>query len=327
MGLLRRRWIGSLLCRFDVAVAPTLLVFSPQDRKMNATLSNSSFNELPWQFTVHPPIIISIHIVNFVLGFPLNIYIIVLLFPRRGVIEASDVFSLNQALVEMFFVLLAPFHSLCSVSMTTCLLKPFGFLLGVSMASRCLFQCCVSLERYLAVVHPVVYLRYRPPRYRVAWSIMNWTHALVFGVFCALTFPFIPYTFLSVIYILMLTLNAFCCLSVLKKLRHPGPRDRESEEMEVSAAKRKAFQIVSINLLLFLTQNLPIALAFGLSPVLPRHDFGMAVLITLGINTVTGLSQPVFVLHKAGRLSGVWSVVKGRSSLICLSSKNTTTAL
>ncbi|KAJ8397590.1 hypothetical protein AAFF_G00438660 [Aldrovandia affinis] len=36
-----------------------------------------------------------------------------------------------------------------------------------------LFQCCICVERYLAVLHPLTFLRYRPLRYRVGcwlWS-------------------------------------------------------------------------------------------------------------------------------------------------------------
>ncbi|XP_046731182.1 uncharacterized protein LOC124402280 isoform X4 [Silurus meridionalis] len=33
--------------------------------------------------------------------------------------------------------------------------------------SRPLFQCCVCVERYVAVIHPVIFLKYKPLRYRI----------------------------------------------------------------------------------------------------------------------------------------------------------------
>ena len=56
-----------------------------------------------------------------------------------------------------------------------------------------LFQCCVCAEHYLAVVHPVVFLKFRPPRYRVSCSGLVWfvvvVNYVVFGIF----YPHVPY--------------------------------------------------------------------------------------------------------------------------------------
>ncbi|KAL7890936.1 hypothetical protein AOLI_G00004120 [Acnodon oligacanthus] len=96
---------------------------------MNTTLTNST----SFDFSAFSIFMISIHAISFFLGLPLNCYVIVLLFPRRGVMDnTSDVFSWNQAISEIFFVLFGLFNSLCN--------------------------CCMCLERYLAVVHPVTFL-------------------------------------------------------------------------------------------------------------------------------------------------------------------------
>ncbi|KAL6455733.1 hypothetical protein MHYP_G00355840 [Metynnis hypsauchen] len=285
------------------------------DRKMKSSLTNSTVHPNLWHLSVSPIFIVSVHTVNFFLGLPLNVYIIILLIPRNGVMDYSDVFSWNQAVAEMFFVLFGSFHSLCSVNL--CFFEPLGFFLGTSLCSRCLFQCCVCLERYLAVVHPVTFLRYKPLRYRVACSIMAWMCSLAIGVACSCTFPYMPYSVFSVLYLLSLTVDVFCCLSILRRLKHPGPRGRESEEVEISAPKRKAFQVVSVNLLLFLIQTIPIAIAFGLHNALCVYDFGMAVTICMVVNSATGVLQPVFVLQKAGKLSGLWSLMKRMPSFTC----------
>ncbi len=40
----------------------------------------------------------------------------------------------------------------------------------VIMTGRPLFQCLISVERYLAAVHAVTFLKYKPLRYKVACS-------------------------------------------------------------------------------------------------------------------------------------------------------------
>ncbi|KAI4904394.1 hypothetical protein NFI96_001729 [Prochilodus magdalenae] len=236
-----------------------------QDRTMNDTLTNSTDYSTGWHFSVSPFFTISMYVVNFFLGFPLNVYILVLYFPSRGVMDGSDVFTWNQAVVEMLFVLLGPFQALCSLNL--CLMEPLGFLLGTFFSSRCVFPCCVCLERYLAVVHPVTFLRYKPLRYRVACSVMAWMCSLANGAACSYTFPYLPYQVFSAMYLLILTVDVFCCVSILRRLKDPGPRGREGEEVEISTAKRKAFLVVSVNLLLLWTKITPV------DGVLDQHKY------------------------------------------------------
>ncbi len=44
------------------------------------------------------------------------------------------------------------------------------FLFGFAMTGHPLFQCLICVERYLAVVHPVTFLKFKPLRYRVICS-------------------------------------------------------------------------------------------------------------------------------------------------------------
>jgi len=49
-----------------------------------------------------------------------------------------------------------------------------GFLDGLGITGRPLFQCLMCVERYLAVVHPVIFLKFKPLRYRVISSVIVW---------------------------------------------------------------------------------------------------------------------------------------------------------
>ena len=63
--------------------------------------------------------------------------------------------------------------------------------------------------------------------------------------------------------------------------------------------------------------TIPTAIVFGLYNNVSQYDFVMAVTICVMVNTATGFLQPVFVLHKAGKLSGLWSLIKRMPSFTC----------
>ncbi|KAI4876719.1 hypothetical protein NFI96_000423 [Prochilodus magdalenae] len=266
-----------------------------RDLTMNSTLTTSTS-------LVFPALIISSHVLNFLLGLPLNVYIIVLLFPGRGGMDSADVFSWNQAISEIFFVLFGPFHALCVAKPNLCIYEPFGFFFGISSSSRCLFQSCVCLEWYLAVVHPVTFLRYKPLRYRVACSIAVWMCSLAMGVIYSCMLRNLPFVVFAVVHLIALVVDGFCCVSILRKLRNPGPRDMERDAGEMDTVKKKAFQVVSVNLLTFLLQNIPLPVAYGFQKVLSRYVFDVVSVFGMVTNTVTGLFQSAYSLYRAGKL-------------------------
>ncbi|XP_066503137.1 C-C chemokine receptor type 4-like [Hoplias malabaricus] len=275
---------------------------------MNSTLNSTNVPDANGGFDLAGTVLILfLHAINLLVGLPLNSYVIILLFPGRGALDASKVFNLNQAFAELVLVILGPFQSMCIVDFNLCLFKPLGFLLGLSVMSRCVFQCCVCVERYVAVVHPVAFLKYKPLRYRLACCVLTWLGMFAVGIWCSVTFPSVPYTVFAAAYLLILAVDVFCGLSILRKLVCPGPRDVESNVSEMNLAKKKAFVIVSVNLLLFLIQNVPISVAFGMEQSVSNYEFGMTVIISLAINTVTGFLQPLSVLRRHGKLSLTFS--------------------
>ncbi|GAA6107107.1 C-C chemokine receptor type 5-like [Tachysurus ichikawai] len=240
--------------------------------------------------------VISIHVLNYLLGLPLNSCVIVLLLDRRRRLDPCDVFTLNQAAVEIFFLLLAPFHVLCNVKMELCFNEVVGFVIGVGMLVRSLLQCAVCLERYVAIVHPLTYRKFTALRYRAAICGVTWVSGLASGVVCMFTFPFLPYKAILVYTIVMLSVNIFNCMSILRTLRHTAPGKR-------SGIKERAFHVVLVNLLTFLVQNIPIFVVFFMHDTLSMMDFSLALAVTLAINITVGFMSPAFVLHKAGKLS------------------------
>ncbi|XP_060774012.1 G-protein coupled receptor 35-like [Neoarius graeffei] len=267
------------------------------------TVNSSSHSEEEWELSINLFFITPLHVINYLLGLPLNSYVFVLLLDGRRSLDPCDILTLNQAAVEIFFLLLAPFHIMCDVETELCFYKAMGFVIGMGMVVRSLLQCLVCLERYVAVIHPVTFLKFRPLRYRAAICIVTWSSGLACGVVCMFMFPFLPYRVILTYAVIILSISVFSCVSILNKLRHPGPGERNAGKGVEDAAKKRAFQVVAINLLMFLIQNIPISVVFCMQDTLSMTDFRLALVISLAINIMMGFMSPVFVLHKAGKLS------------------------
>ncbi len=120
---------------------------------------------------------------NFLVGLPTHSYVIWLIIKGTSGV-ASEFFNLNFSLCEIgnclkgLFVLLSFwFSSLKTLSQ---------ILQGLSITGRPLFQCLMCAERYLAVVHPVTFLKFRPLRYRVICSTAVWIITCGSCLFCLL---------------------------------------------------------------------------------------------------------------------------------------------
>ncbi len=109
-------------------------------------------------------------------GFPTNSYVIWLIVTGKGNGLAAEFFSLNLSISEMIYSLQSLFELLRYTFPD--LSKAVNFFQGIATTGRPLFQCLICVERYLAVVHPVIFLKYKPLRYRVISSVIVWVASL-----------------------------------------------------------------------------------------------------------------------------------------------------
>lgn len=241
--------------------------------------------------------------INNIVGLPLNGYVMWLILTGARETLTSDFLSLNLALSEIFFALsTAWFFVFDQLKLVVCF-EAFMFSRGLLLTARPLFQCCICVECYIGVVHPVLFLRFKQLKHKVASCCVVWLIALVSCIYCLYTYTNNLYLYgFFVQNVLTLFIMLFCCLSVLSALKRPGPGEKKTHKKKSNSVKRRAFKIIllimismAINFFFYVA---PIPMQCCLSPI----EFVNALTICTGIALATGFIQPLLYLHRTGNL-------------------------
>ncbi len=174
------------------------------------------------------------------------------------------------------------------------------FLLGLVFTGHPLFQCLICVERYLAVVHPVTFLKYKPLRYRVICCTVAWLITLG-SCFLCLYMSQIHTQFLSVQFLLAISTQLFCLVTVLRAMKQSGPGERGRERKEENYMNRRAFLIILINTV---TTTIICPVCYCR---ISYHSNKPTYLCNLDhwfdLLCLASFFQPVLYLHRAGKLS------------------------
>ncbi|KAJ8017222.1 hypothetical protein DPEC_G00015560 [Dallia pectoralis] len=237
--------------------------------------------------------------VNLVLSVPANGYVIYQIL--NGGMTALELFAFNLAVSENLFCLSSVLYAVSKFITTTPVVRAGKIALGFMFTGRPLFQCCICVERYLAVVHPVIFLKYKPLRYRLACCGAVWLLVLVVTLVCIFVTLSVYIYAVLVQNIILVCVMMFCCLSVLRALKRAGPGkgDREGTNM----TKMKAFKIILLIQVTMLVSYVPLLTVSSLYLVLDVVVWHFSYSIIFLILLTTGLVQPLLHIHRAGKLS------------------------
>ncbi len=270
-------------------------------KSFNTDGSNSSdylfYNGTVLEFFFAMTSVLDVIIILF--DFPINSFVIWLIVKGTGNGLAAEFFNLNIAVCEIL---------LCVES----LMNQFPneveifvhFLNGLTFNGRPLFQCLICVERYLAVVHPVTFLKYKPLRYRVICTVLVWVTSFVSGggkiMNEMLRSMLCFFLSLFVQFFIFLFIQLFCLVAVLRALKQSGPGERARERNEENHMKRRAFYIILITTVSMLIMYVPyIILAFLQSSITVPDIFSS---IRFFYFTLAGLVQPLLFLYRVGKL-------------------------
>lgn len=271
---------------------------------MNTSLANSTDEEVKTlDMFLFSPSVLSFQVINLSLSLPLNIYVLILLL-RAGGLNGPEIFSLNQSVTEILFTLQVPLFIIHYVNMRhLCVLQAVMFFTGTCIFSRLLFQYCVCFQRYVAVIHPVTFLKYKSVNNRVMSSVLIWILSVIGGTVCSKEYLNMPFTVLAVLSNIFLSFHIFFCVSILRVLRRQGPGERERKDGEVNVAKKKAFEIVFLRFLAFLFQTFPLVVLCSTNNKISIDAFSVLFIVYMDVNIAAGSVHPILILHQMGKLT------------------------
>lgn len=249
-----------------------------------------------------------ISLINFLLMVPLNTWVM-WLGTRQGVsmttpttTKTIEIFTCNLAAMEIG-------HSFIITCFSISYYLNVDALIIISIMSdslvtcgRPLFHCCTCLERYLAVVHPVAYLRLRAPRYRWALSGVVWLVSLGWVGVMVWCFPFYPTKPLFGLFLPPLMFMSFCSLAVLRVLIRPGPGEGGGDKKQREQSKMRAFRTIMVVLATLVVSFGSSLIVSVVKDVIPYDNGCIALVVTFLFFSPSSAVQPLLFLHKIGKL-------------------------
>nr|XP_055035564.1 C-C chemokine receptor type 8-like [Misgurnus anguillicaudatus] len=241
--------------------------------------------------------------INVLFGLPAHSYVIYLIITGSESRTASEFYKLNLSVCEIGICLN------CAFRMPAVWFSGFkellSFFLGLSVTGRPLFECLICVEHYLAVVHPVTFLKYKPLRYKVICCTAVWiiTLASCLSIMFLLVYvhDLAVHTLVFLIQSLVyFSIQLFCCVAVLRALKQSGPGERGRERDEENHMKRRAFHLILITTVkMFITYLLFVFTA--LFRIMTQTYVEESYLSNL-VFVLAGFVHPVLYLHRSGKL-------------------------
>lgn len=151
-----------------------------------------------------------------------------------------DVFMINLTVMDVIYSVLLQIELICDLTSNFEYFYNFAFLNTFCVCGRPLLLTCISLETYMAVVHPVPYRARKSLTARIPIIIGIWIVTTGFGFNFSIrntdVYDDVPMLFLTV----TLSVIVICDFSVFWALRKPGPGRKN-----INSHKKKALQIIT----------------------------------------------------------------------------------
>ncbi|KAJ7999620.1 hypothetical protein DPEC_G00196290 [Dallia pectoralis] len=112
--------------------------------------------------------------VAIVLSLPTNFYALWLILTGGKDLVASHFFTLNLSVSDILYCLCAFIFYLEKYIPVQDFKYVLSVMSGLIYCGRPMFQCCICVERYLAGIHPVLFLTYKHLRYKINNGKLPW---------------------------------------------------------------------------------------------------------------------------------------------------------
>ncbi len=216
-----------------------------------------------------------------------------------------DFFTYNMVAMELIS-LVAVWLCCCGGYTVQTVMMVGQYMLSISTPGKTLFHILTCVERYLAVVHPITYLRLRQAGGVRIRNISTGCVWLMCFVGTGLTQEFFIHSSSVFLYFWAISLItvSFCSFSVLHVLIRPRPGDGGGDRERVDQSKQRAFNTIMAimgALLLRFVGYLVGNAAYNLS-VLSVNEKCAVVISVVWFSLPSSLVLPLLFLHRAGKL-------------------------
>ncbi len=274
---------------------------------VNFTTPEASTNSTTHSFGSLYILEMCLHSINFLFVLPTHSYVLWLIITGTGNGVAIEFVILNLSVSEIGTCL----NSLISISFWCLgLLTLKLFLIGLIITGRPLFQCLICVECYLAVVHPVTFLKYKPLRYKVIVCTVAWMLILGSCVCCMFTIlshniVYLWYFLLQ--FLLFLFIQLFCLVAVLRALKQSGSGERGRQRKEENDKMRRVIYLIIITTVTIVIIYVPLALT-ALYTIVTKVMIQDVWFPAVFCYMLAGFVQPVLYLNRTGKLSCLCSL-------------------
>lgn len=212
----------------------------------------------------------------------------------------SDCFTYNMVILQSI-ACVGYSLDLCGIYKESVPLLKAGTLVStVSWFGETFFHILTCLERYLAVVHPIAYLRLkkdRGVRLRNIITVCVWllclvgTESLALNIFTVVNFCLL---------LSSLPVMSFCSISVLCVLIHSGPRYQGDGRERVDQSKQRAFFTIVVIMVLLLLR-FTWGLFWAVLEAIQGSTDCVTMTFDLWVNLPSTLALQLLFLHRAGK--------------------------
>ncbi len=183
-------------------------------------------------------------ILNAVLMLPLNGWILWLA-RKSACVTSSDFVILNLSVAEVIGNTSLLTYLLGATLNEKVIILISNYLSSMLIVGRPFFQTYFCVERYLAVVYPLVYLKYmKAPKLKLSFVGLVWLSILLFAWFIMDSYPKLA-TFQTGLFLAVLVVCSSCSVMILWVLKRPKPGDGKKKEGAYQL-KKKAFVAVTV---------------------------------------------------------------------------------
>lgn len=261
----------------------------------NTTLGNTSL-----LFFSDNNVIVVSSICSMIFRLPVNIYILQLIVSRHWII--SELSAFKETTLEIAICLYDVVKIAEYISPNSHLQQAKHFFEIFIIIGHPCFLALAGVERYLAVVKPVVFLRLKPLKYKLVptWLVGLWTLGC-----CTASF-FIEKTFVR----FAVFQSAVCCLlhfyvsiATLRALKRPGPGEAVRPKEGMSNIKLRAFRMMLFITVSYFIFFVPMTVAHLIKLYISRQAFLMLLHTCYCCAAFTSLVKSLIFLQRTGNLT------------------------